>query len=63
MQAAEQCSTQARNLARTFLEPYVDIVEDPYTYALMTYALELSGSNKRTEAFNKLLAMKKTSED
>ena len=48
------------NSARTYLEYWTDIIEDPYTFGLMTYALELSGSNKGTEAFNKLLAMKRT---
>ena len=58
--AAEQCSNQAMNMARTYLEYFVDKIDDPYIFSLMTYALELSGSNKGTEAFNKLLSMKRT---
>ena len=50
------------NLARTYLESYVETITDTYTFALMTYALELSGSNKGTEAFNKLLSMRQTSQ-
>ena len=45
-----------------YLEPLVSEVEDPYELAILTYALEVVGSNKRTDAFLKLDRIKRTSE-
>ena len=60
-QQAEIQKDAAKSKARQYLEPLVSQVEDPYELAILTYALETVGSNKRNDAYLKLDKIKRTS--
>ncbi len=49
--------------AAQYLEGALSGVDDPYTAALVAYALELAGSPKRDEAYQKLLKMAQEDEN
>ena len=51
----------AKNSALEYLEPLVGKVTDPYQMAILAYSLQISGSAKRTDAFDRLATMKRTS--
>jgi len=57
---AETCSASAKNRALQYLEPLVGHVTNVYELAILAYALEVSGSNKRGDAFIKLDERKRT---
>ncbi len=60
MEAGEQ---RASAKAVAFLERGLDEVEDPYTTAIVSYALELAHSNRAPAAYDKLMSMAQNSED
>jgi CD109 antigen len=49
--------------AVTYLAGQLDQTDDPYTVALITYALELAGNDKADEAYNKLMKLAKEDEN
>jgi len=46
-----------------YLEGQLDDMDDPYTMAITTYALELAGSGLKNEAYEKLMALAKEDEN
>jgi A-macroglobulin TED domain/Alpha-2-macroglobulin family/Alpha-2-macroglobulin bait region domain/MG2 domain/A-macroglobulin receptor binding domain/Macroglobulin domain MG3 len=52
----EAGQTAAANKAIDYLEGRLDDTEDPYALALLTYALELGGSDQAADAMEKLMA-------
>ncbi|MBP1706570.1 MAG: hypothetical protein H6Q39_294 [Chloroflexi bacterium] len=59
MEAGEK---NASSRAVSYLAGRLDQTDDPYTVALMTYALELAGSNQAETAYNKLMKLAKEDE-
>ncbi len=53
----EASETDAANKAVNYLEGQLDGMDDPYTLAITTYALELAGSDMADTAYDKLMAM------
>jgi CD109 antigen len=60
MEAGEQ---RAASKAVTFLELGLDDIDDPYTTAIVSYALELADSNRAGAAYDKLMSMSVNSGD
>ena len=60
MEAGEQ---RAASKAVTFLELALDDIDDPYTTAIVSYALELADSNRAGAAYDKLMSMSVNSGD
>ena len=54
MEAGEKSSSSR---AVAYLEGKLDEMDDPYTVAITTYALELAGSSKSNDAYDKLMAL------
>ena len=52
----------AKASARAYLESFIYEIEDAYQMTLVTYALTVANSNQRINAFNRMEAMKKSSE-
>ena len=53
----------AASRAVSYLQGRLDDIADPYTMALVAYALEMGGSNQRDAAYNKLMQMAKEDEN
>jgi CD109 antigen len=60
MEAGEKSSS---GKAISYLETKLGEMADAYTLAITTYALELAGSARRADAYNKLMAMAKEDEN
>lgn len=60
MEAGENTSAGE---AVSYLESQLASMDDAYTVAITTYALELAGSAKRDEAYNKLMSLAKEDEN
>lgn len=60
MQSGEKVASAK---ASSYLETKIGDITDPYTMALVSYALELSGSKKAGEAYTKLMGMAKADEN
>ena len=60
MEAGEQ---RAASKAVTFLELWLDDIDDPYTTAIVSYALELADSNRAGAVYDKLMSMSVNSAD
>jgi len=57
---AEICKQNVITPARAYLEQRVQNITDPYTMAIVSYALAVSGSNRAADAFYKLQQMRRT---
>ena len=55
LQEAGEATASARAVG--YLEKGLDSIEDPYTMAIVSYALELGGSNRAGEAYDGLMSM------
>ena len=55
LQEAGEGTASAR--AISYLEKQLDGIENPYTMAIVTYALELGGSGQADDAYDKLMSM------
>jgi CD109 antigen len=53
----ESGDTSASAKAIEYLETKIDETDDPYTVALLTYALELAESSRSVDAYNKLMKL------
>jgi CD109 antigen len=60
MQAGERASA---GRAVSYLETRLDEIDDAYTIALVTYALEMGDSSRKAEAYEKMMAMAKEDEN
>jgi len=60
LEAGDQASAAK---AIGYLEGELERIDDPYTMAIVTYALEMAGSAKKDEAYAKLMTMGQEDED
>jgi len=59
----EAGDTTGASRAAAYLENRLSGMDDPYTVAIVAYALELAGSEKRDAAYQKLMALAQEDED